>query len=208
MARTLELPEPEVFGIATFYTMFNLKPVGRHHLQVCMTLSCSLMGADRLFRHLEKKLGVGHGETTADGRFTLRRVECLAACGGGPCMQVNFDYHENLDEAKVDALLEKLQVSTPRGPLLFKDIDTPGLDRRSTSIARAAATQALGQVLGKKTPDECIEIVKASGLRGRGGAGFPTGLKWSFVPEADRQAAATSCATPTRASPARSRTAS
>jgi NADH-quinone oxidoreductase subunit E len=109
VAATVELPEPEVFGIATFYTMFNLKPVGRHHLQVCMTLSCSLMGADRLFRHLERRLGVGHGETTADGRFTLRRVECLAACGGGPCMQVNLDYHENLDEAKADALLETLK---------------------------------------------------------------------------------------------------
>jgi NADH:ubiquinone oxidoreductase subunit E len=119
-----ELPEPEVFGIATFYTMFNLKPVGRHHLQVCMTLSCSLMGSDRLFRHLEQKLGIGHGETTPDGRFTLRRVECLAACGGGRACRSNFDYHENLDEAKVTAAGDA-QVS-PRGPLLFKDIDTPG----------------------------------------------------------------------------------
>jgi NADH-quinone oxidoreductase subunit E len=109
VARTVALPEPEVFGVATFYTMFNLQPVGRHHLQVCMTLSCSLMGADRLFRHLETRLGIGHGETTPDGRFTLRRVECLAACGGGPCMQVNLDYHENLDEAKADALLKELQ---------------------------------------------------------------------------------------------------
>jgi NADH-quinone oxidoreductase subunit E len=107
-ARFVELDETEVFGIATFYTMFNLQPVGKYHLQVCMTLSCSLMGADRLFRHLEKRLGIGHGETTRDGRYTLRRVECLAACGGGPCMQVNFDYHENLDEAAVDRLLEKL----------------------------------------------------------------------------------------------------
>ena len=109
VARTLDLDEPFVFGVATFYTMFNLKPVGRHHLQVCMTLSCSLMGADRLFKHIEQRLGVGHGETTPDGRFTLRRVECLAACGGGPCMQVNLDYFENLDEAKVDALLETLK---------------------------------------------------------------------------------------------------
>lgn len=109
VARTLELPEPEVFGIATFYTMFNLKPVGRHHLQVCMTLSCSLMGADTLFRHLEHRLGIGHGETTPDGRFTLRRVECLAACGSAPCMQVNLDYHENLTTASVDRLLEKLK---------------------------------------------------------------------------------------------------
>jgi len=109
VAETVGLPEPEVFGIATFYTMFNLKPVGRHHLQLCMTLSCSLMGADRLFRHLERKLGIGHGQTTADGRFTLRRVECLAGCGAAPCMQANFDYHENLDEAKLDSLLEKLK---------------------------------------------------------------------------------------------------
>jgi len=108
VAESVGLPESEVFGVATFYTMFNLRPVGRHHLQVCMTLSCSLMGADRLFKHLEKKLGVGHTGTTGDGRFTLRKVECLAACGKGPCLQVGFDYHENLDEAKVDALLETL----------------------------------------------------------------------------------------------------
>ena len=109
VARTLGMNEPEVFGVATFYTMFNLEPVGRHHLQVCMTLSCSLMGADRLFRHLEKRLGIGHRETTPDGRFTLRKVECLAACGYAPCMQVGLDYHENLDEARVDALLETLK---------------------------------------------------------------------------------------------------
>ena len=109
VASTVGLPETEVFGVATFYTMFNLQPIGRHHLQVCMTLSCSLMGADRLFRHLETRLGIGHGESTPDGRFTLRRVECLAACGGGPCLQVNETYHENLDEAKVDHLLETLR---------------------------------------------------------------------------------------------------
>ena len=109
VARTAELPETEVFGVATFYTMFNLQPVGTYHLQVCMTLSCSLMGADRIFRHLSRKLGIGHGETTPDGRFTLRRVECLAACGGGPCLQVNEQkFHENLDEAAVDRLLESL----------------------------------------------------------------------------------------------------
>ena len=109
VARTVELPETEVFGIATFYTMINLAPMGTYHLQVCCTLSCSLMGADRLFRHLSRRLGIGHGETTPDGRFTLRRVECLAACGGGPCLQVNEEkFHEHLDEAAVDRLLETL----------------------------------------------------------------------------------------------------
>ena len=107
-ARTVELPEPEVFGIATFYTMFNLQPVGRYHLQVCMTLSCSLMGAERLYRQLSRRLGIGHRETTPDGRFTLSRVECLAACSGAPCLQVNHDYHENLNEAALDRLLERL----------------------------------------------------------------------------------------------------
>jgi NADH-quinone oxidoreductase E subunit len=107
-ARTVELPEPEVFGIATFYTMFNLKPVGKYHLQVCMTLSCSLMGGERIYRHLAGKLGIGHRETTPDGRFTLSRVECLAACAGAPCVQINDDYHEHLDEAAVDRLLERL----------------------------------------------------------------------------------------------------
>ena len=109
VAELLNMPYIRVLEIATFYTMFNLQPVGRHHLQVCMTLSCSLMGADRLYAHLSRKLGIGHGETTADGRFTLRKVECLAACGRGPCMQVGFDYHDNLTEANVDALLEKLK---------------------------------------------------------------------------------------------------
>jgi len=108
VARTVELPEPEVFGVATFYTMFNLQPVGRHHLQICMTLSCSLMGADTLFKHLERKLGIGHGETTPDGRFTLRRVECLAACGYAPCLQVNETYHQHIDAAAADRLLETL----------------------------------------------------------------------------------------------------
>ncbi len=109
VAATVDLPEAEVFGIATFYSMFRLRPAGRYEIQVCMTLSCSLMGAGRLFDHLSRRLGIGHGETTADGRFTLRRVECLAACGGGPCLQVNEEkFRENLDEAAVDRLLESL----------------------------------------------------------------------------------------------------
>jgi NADH-quinone oxidoreductase subunit E len=109
VARALEQPEPEVAAVATFYSMYNLAPVGRHLLQVCMTLSCSLMGADALMAHLEKKLGIASGQTTSDGRFTLRRVECLASCGTGPCLQVNEDvYQESLDAAAVDRLLDSL----------------------------------------------------------------------------------------------------
>ena len=108
-ARSIDVPEPDVAAVATFYTMYHLEPVGRHVLQVCCTLSCSIMGAERIVAHLERKLGIKAGETTADGRFTLKKVECLASCGTAPMLQVNerrFD--ENLDEAAVDRLLESL----------------------------------------------------------------------------------------------------
>jgi NADH-quinone oxidoreductase subunit E len=109
VAEALQMPEPEVAGVATFYSMYNLAPVGRYTLQVCMTLSCSLLGADALLAHLSKKFGIEPGETTPDGKFTLRKVECLASCGTGPCLQVNervFD--EQLDPASVDKLLDSL----------------------------------------------------------------------------------------------------
>jgi NADH-quinone oxidoreductase subunit E len=108
-ARSIDVPESEVAAVATFYTMFHLEPVGRHVLQVCCTLSCSIMGAEKLVAHIEKKLGIKVGETTPDGRFTLKKVECLAACGYAPMLQVNerrFD--EFLDEAAVDRLLDSL----------------------------------------------------------------------------------------------------
>jgi NADH-quinone oxidoreductase subunit E len=109
VARSIDVPESEVAAVATFYTMYHLEPVGRHVIQVCCTLSCSLMGAETLVRHIEQKLGIRVGETTPDGRFTLKKVECLAACGYAPMLQVNerrFDEH--LTEADVDRLLDSL----------------------------------------------------------------------------------------------------
>jgi NADH-quinone oxidoreductase subunit E len=109
VAEALQMPEPEVAAVATFYSMYNLAPVGRHLLQVCMTLSCSLLGADALMQHLTRRLGIEAGEITPDGRFTLRKVECLASCGTGPCLQVNETvYHEQLDPESVDRLLDSL----------------------------------------------------------------------------------------------------
>ena len=109
VAEALGLRVDEVDSVVSFYSMFFTRPVGRSVIKVCTSISCYLRGSDALLAHLERTLGIGRGATTADGRFTLRRVECLAACGGGPCMQVGFDYHENLDEKKVDALLERLK---------------------------------------------------------------------------------------------------
>jgi len=99
----------DVEGVATFYTMYNRRPVGKHHLQICRNLSCSLMGAEHLLAHLSGKLGIRPGETTPDGMFTLSVVECLGSCGTAPVMQVNDDYHENLTVDSIDALLETLR---------------------------------------------------------------------------------------------------
>jgi NADH-quinone oxidoreductase subunit E len=99
----------EIEGVATFYTMYNRRPVGKYHLQICRNLSCSLLGAEHLIGHVSEKLGIRPGETTPDGKFTLSVVECLGSCGTAPVMQVNDDYHENLTVGSIDAVLEKLR---------------------------------------------------------------------------------------------------
>jgi NADH-quinone oxidoreductase E subunit len=95
-------------GVATFYSMYNRRPVGKYHVQVCRNLSCSLMGAEALIGHVSKMLGIRPGETTADGKFTLSEVECLGSCGTAPVMQVNDDYYENLTEESIVAILRGL----------------------------------------------------------------------------------------------------
>jgi NADH-quinone oxidoreductase subunit E len=104
----LELSPAEVSGVVSFYTMFNRQPVGKYLLQVCRTVSCAIMGADDVAEHLERKLGIRFGETTPDGRFTLRNVECLAACGSAPVVQINDDYYENLTLPELDRILDGL----------------------------------------------------------------------------------------------------
>jgi NADH-quinone oxidoreductase subunit E len=98
----------KVREVVTFYTMFRRAPVGKYHIQVCTNLSCSLAGGDGLVGHLETRLGIALGGTTADGRFTLTGVECLGACETAPCLMINFDYYGNLDAAGLDKILEGL----------------------------------------------------------------------------------------------------
>ncbi len=108
-AKLMDIPAVRLYGIVTFYTMFNMKPVGRHHLQVCRTLPCALLGSERITNYLKKKLGINLGETTPDGKFTLSEVECLASCGTAPVMQINDDYCENLSEEKIETIFENLK---------------------------------------------------------------------------------------------------
>ncbi|MDX1837791.1 NADH-quinone oxidoreductase subunit NuoE [Legionella taurinensis] len=109
VADYLEMPAIAVYEVATFYTMYEHKPIGRHLVNVCTNISCKLMGSSEVVNYLQSKLGIQLGETTADGRFTLRSVECLGACVNAPMMQVNKEYHENLNPEKIDHVLEQYQ---------------------------------------------------------------------------------------------------
>lgn len=108
VAEILGFTPARIEGVATFYTMYNRKPVGKYHVQICRNISCSLLGAEHLIEHVSKKLGIRPGETTPDGKFTLSKVECLGSCGTAPVLQLNDDYHENLTEETIDALLDGL----------------------------------------------------------------------------------------------------
>jgi len=109
VAQYLGLEPIDVYEVATFYSMFETKPVGRHSVSVCTNISCMLRGADEIVSHVEKKLGVKLGESTPDGRFYLKpEEECLAGCCGAPMMQVDHVYHEHLTPARVDQILDAL----------------------------------------------------------------------------------------------------
>jgi NADH-quinone oxidoreductase subunit E len=107
VASLLQIEPIEVYEVASFYSMYNLKPVGNCVIEVCQTGPCWLKGAENIVAHFESRLGIKPGETTADGQFTLKTVECLAACGTAPVIQVGTEYHENLTTEKVDQLLDQ-----------------------------------------------------------------------------------------------------
>lgn len=109
VAGRLELHPSYVLNTATFYTLLHKQPVGKYHIQVCVNVSCYLRGADHLADHLKRKLGVGFGEVTQDGMFSLEGVQCLASCDTAPAIQVNDDYHENMNLDKVEQLIESLR---------------------------------------------------------------------------------------------------
>lgn len=116
VSHRLDLPPAHVKGVVTFYTLFNQHKVGEHQVWVCRTLPCALRGAGELLHHCEKTLGIKAGETTPDGKVTLRTAECLASCGTAPMMQVDKDYHENLTLVQVDRILASLRNGSYQKP--------------------------------------------------------------------------------------------
>jgi NADH-quinone oxidoreductase subunit E len=114
VAEAMSLHSIEVFEVASFYSMYNLQPVGKCQLEVCRTSSCWTRGAEDIVDYISKKLNIREGETTPDGMFTLKTVECLGSCGTAPMLQCGAEYHENLTESKVDALIERYKAEGKR----------------------------------------------------------------------------------------------
>ena len=107
IAQRLEITVLDVRNVLTYYSMLRTRPVGKFNVQVCTNISCMLRGGQELFEHCEKKLGIGHKQTTPDGLFSLEEVECIGACSWAPAAQVNYDFHENLTPETMDAILEQ-----------------------------------------------------------------------------------------------------
>lgn len=190
VAELIGVPVSEAYGVQTYYTMFQRRPLGRYHLQVDTNIPAMLAGADEIVAHLEQALGIAVGGTTPDGLFTLSTVECLASCGTCPVIQVNDRYYESMTVKRVDELLAGLRKGVwPEMPAAahFGSDCRILLKRRGLANAASLAVyrqsggyQALPAALAK-TPAEVVAEVKASNIRGRGGAGFPAGVKWGFL---------------------------
>lgn len=109
IARAVDVRPIEVIEDVGYYSMLHRRPIGKYNFQVCTNISCLLRGGEEMLDHCSKKLGIGHKQTTSDGKFSLEEVECLGACCGAPAMQVNYDFYENLTQQKIDALIERLR---------------------------------------------------------------------------------------------------
>lgn len=109
VADYLDMPAIAVYEVATFYSMYEHKPVGRHKICLCTNVSCMINGSDSILEHLSNRLGIGFGQITGDGKFSIKEVECLGACGGAPMMQIGHTYYENLTPELVDQILDGLE---------------------------------------------------------------------------------------------------
>jgi len=199
IARRLDLNTVQVVETLEYYSMLHRKPIGKHHVQVCTNVACMLRGGNELLEHAKKRLEIGNKETTEDGMFSLEEVECIGACTGAPAIQVNYDFYENVTIRNLDRIIEDLDKGKRPDPVPVisgalherHKLETPLISKRwgvkdshKIDVAlQLGAYQALEKALKEMSPEQIIDEVKKSNLRGRGGAGFPTGMKWSFVPK-------------------------
>ncbi|MFO7811243.1 MAG: NADH-quinone oxidoreductase subunit NuoF [Candidatus Delongbacteria bacterium] len=190
VAKVVGVPESKAYGVLTYYTMYNIKNIGKYHIQVDTNIPATLMGARKILEFIKNELDIEPGETTKDGMFTLSEVECLASCGTCPVIQVNDVYYEDMTEEKTKALIESLK----KGVMPEKEthynwatecnvlLKNRGV-KNSTSIEvykNNGGYKALEKALTME-PKAIVDEVKGSAVRGRGGAGFPAGVKWGFL---------------------------
>jgi NADH-quinone oxidoreductase subunit F len=199
IAGRLDLNTVQVEETLEYYSMLHRKPIGKNHVQVCTNIACMLRGGTELLAHAKKRLEIGNKQTTTDGAFSLEEVECIGACTGAPAIQVNYDFYESVTPLRFDRLIEDLDkgkrpepVGVITGAIHERNkLETPLISKRwgikdsqkLDVFLQHGGYQAMEKALKQMTPESIIDEVKKSSLRGRGGAGFPTGLKWSFVPK-------------------------
>jgi NADH:ubiquinone oxidoreductase subunit F (NADH-binding)/NADH:ubiquinone oxidoreductase subunit E len=206
VASAMNLPESALAGFVEFYTMFKTRPRAKFVIRVCKSGPCHVMGSLTVFDALKKKLGIDIGEATKDGLFFIEKCECLGVCSVAPAMMINYDIHGNLTSKRIGQIIDSYKRKKPS----LSEACGPEVEGRACVIKEAKQTKrllegigvvdpqkissyintggytALTKTLGMK-PDEIINVVKDSGLRGRGGAGFPAGMKWSFVTKGPMQ---------------------
>ena len=208
VAGVMNIPDSAVAGFVGFYTMFRTNPRAPYIIRVCKSGPCHVMGARTIFDAVETVLGIKPGEATEDGLFYLESCECLGVCSVAPAMMVNYDLHGNLTEDRLREIFDAYRKKTPGGAKEESGaevagracmIDEAGQAKRLLerigkvdplsvdSCVSHGGYSALKKALKEMTPDDVIGTVKESGLRGRGGAGFPAGVKWSFVPKGDME---------------------
>jgi len=200
VSREFSLPYAYLYGVLSFYTMFATQPRGKYIIRLCESPPCHVMGAESLQEVLEHELGIHVGETTGDGLFTLEHTACLGVCEIAPAMQINEVVHGRLTADSVKQILADYRAgkapdyrtirrttnplsdypASPDEVTLLRNVDQ--IDPMSIDDYLAqGGYEGLKKVVTTMSDEEVVELVKASGLRGRGGAGFPTGLKWSFT---------------------------
>lgn len=206
VASEINIPQSAVAGFLGFYTMFKTAPRAKFVIRVCKSGPCHVMGSTTILDEVQKQLGIGLGEATKDGMFFIEKCECLGVCSAAPAMMINYDIHGNLTPAKIKDVLASYKsrtgaleekcgtevdgkncvIDNPKQTKRLLEnvgvVDPLSIDSYTSKGGYAALKKALAM-----TPAAIIDVVKDSGLRGRGGAGFPAGMKWSFVTKGDMQ---------------------